>query len=385
MKLNVERLYLDYNATSPLSQSVLDWLRSGDLLFANPASQHSSGKASRKIINETRAQIFQTFNKTEKETQLYFHSGATEAISTFAYSFSEWARVNHRKFIICYSKLDHPAVSSLAEKYPSFELKVTKDLVYDHGFNLNQIKELKAADPELIILYHHLWVHNETGIISELKALEEFKNIPDLYLHIDAVQAPGKIVDWKKLSVGDIFSFSTHKFGSLKGLGFSFYPKSMPFIPMITGGGQQSSRSGTENALGIKTISLALNDLNAVDVASNSRMRTQLVDFMKQQLVGVGEVISKSGELQNSNTIYFYLNALSSDIALALFDLSGLMISAGSACSSGAAKSSPLLLHMGLDKVSKNGLRLSFGFSLTETELSLIQSRFSAVIAKLKQ
>lgn len=383
MKLNVECLYLDYNATSPPSSSVLDWLKGGDLLFANPASQHSSGKSSRKVINETRAQIYKTFDKNEKETQLFFHSGATEAMSTFAYSFNELARAQNRKFLICYSKLDHPAVTSLAEKYPSLELTITKDLRYDHQANLKKIKEHKAADSELIILYHHLWVHNETGIVSELSGLEEFKKIPDLYLHVDAVQAPGKITDWRKLSVGDIFSFSTHKFGSFKGLGFSFYPKTMPFYPMITGGTQQSSRSGTENALGVKTIALAMKDLEQVDVAKNSEMRTKLEAFMRQELNGVGEVISSPSQ-QSSNTIYFYLNTLSSDIALALFDLSGLMISAGSACSSGAAKASPLLLHLGLDKVAKNGLRLSFGFTLSTEELSLIQTRFRTVINKLK-
>lgn len=335
------------------------------------------------MINETRAQIYKTFEKNEKETQLFFHSGATEALSTFAYSFNELARTQNRKFLICYSKLDHPAVTSLAEKYPSLELTITKDLTYDHSGNLKKIKELKAADPELIILYHHLWVHNETGIVSALSHLEDFKKIPDLYLHVDSVQAPGKIPDWRKLSVGDIFSFSTHKFGSLKGLGFSFYPKSMPFYPMISGGGQQSSRSGTENALGIKTIALAMKDLEHVDVAKNCEMRTKLETFMRQELNGVGEIISSPTQ-QNSNTIYFYLNTLTSDIALALFDLSGLMISAGSACSSGAAKSSPLLLHLGLDKVAKNGLRLSFGFSLSAEELSLIQARFTTVINKLK-
>lgn len=387
--MNVERLYLDYNATSPLSHSVLDWLRSGDLLFANPASQHTSGKASRKLINETRAQIFSTFSKNEKDTTLFFHSGATEGFSTFAYSFSEWARVSKRKLLICYSQLDHPAVTSLSERYFGehtnfFELKIDQNLEYDHAHNLKSIQACKSADPQLIILYHHLWVHNETGVVAELDELKPFKEISDLFVHVDAVQAPGKIPNWKDLMVGDIFTFSPHKFGALKGLGFSFFPKSMPFYPLITGGSQQIARSGTENALGIKSIALALKDLELVNVAENIKNRIALEVFLQAQLVGLGEVISTKGRVHNSNTIYFYLNQLSSDIALALFDLSGLMISAGSACSSGAARPSALLRHLGLDLVAKNGLRLSFAFALSGEELELIKARLKVVIDKLR-
>lgn len=390
MKLNVERLYLDYNATSPLSHSVLDWLRSGDLLFANPASQHSSGKASRKSINETRAQVFKTFGKSENDSKLFFHSGATEGVMSFAYSFSEWARIDQRDLLICYSGIDHPAVTSLSERYfgpqtSFFELKLSQNLEYDHGANLKALLDKKAQNPTLIILYHHLWVHNETGIASPLTDLEAFKKIPDLYVHVDAVQAPGKIPDWKSLTVGDIFTYSAHKFGSLKGIGFSFFPKSLKFYPLISGGGQQSSlRSGTENPQGAKSIALALSDLEKVDVSRVMKLRQKLEEFMSAALKDLGGVISARSQHRNSNTIYFYLNDLSSDIALALFDLNGLMISAGSACSSGAAKTSAIMNHLGFVKEAKNGLRISFSFDLSESELEEIIKRLKVTFSKLK-
>jgi cysteine desulfurase len=387
LKLNVDRLYLDYNATSPLSHSVLDWVKSGDLLFANPASQHSSGKASRKIINETRALVFKTFGKAESDTKLFFHSGATEAMMTFAYSFSEWARLHKREVLICYSKIDHPAVTSLSERYfgehvEFMELSIDQKLEYQHELNLSRLIEKKKEKPHLVILYHHLWVHNETGLVSPLTELERFKSIPDLFLHVDAVQAPGKIVNWRELLVGDIFSFSAHKFGAFKGLGFSFFKKDMPFAPFLTGGGQQQGlRSGTENPQAVMSLSLALKDLVQVDVKKNSLQRQQLESFLKKELAGLGEVITHPE--QNSNTIYFYLNSLSSDIALALFDLEGMEISAGSACSSGAAKASIILTHMGLHSVAKNGLRLSFGFELSDQEREKIQQRLERVLQKL--
>lgn len=386
--MNLERLYLDYNATSPLSQSVLDWLKSGEVIFANPSSQHSDGKASRKSINEARALLYKTFNMSEKDNKLFFHSGATEAIHTLAYSFSETARLSGKDLLICYSKVDHPAVVSLEEKYfgphvKFFELKRDKHLHYLHSENAEVLKDKKDNNPDLMILYHHLWVHNETGQVSPLTELNVFKNIPDLFIHVDAVQAPGKIPEWKELLVGDAFSFSAHKFGALKGIGFSFLKSDIPFHPLISGGAQQGNlRSGTENTQGVKSVALALSDLIKVDVAKNTKARERLVKFMRSQLEGIGSVVDDKN--MASNTIYFYLQDLSSDIALALFDINGLEISAGSACSSGAAKPSAVLLQMGLNSTAKNGLRLSMGFAVNEETLNKVESRLESVFNKLR-
>jgi cysteine desulfurase len=387
--VNFERLYLDYNATSPLSQSVHHWLKSGDLLFGNPSSQHSSGKSARKSINESRAFIFKTFNKSEKDTKLFFHSGATEAFHTFAHSFSEMARLQGRDLLICFSRLDHPAVTSLEEKFfgshvKFFELQRDKDLNYFHESNFEALKDKKENNPDLIILYHHLWVHNETGQISPLDELNRFKSLSDLYIHVDSVQAPGKILDWRDLKVGDIWSFSSHKFGSLKGMGFSLFQKEIDFHPLMMGGSQQASlRSGTENVLGVKSISLALGDLEKVDIKNTSFLRSRLEKFMKSALAEMGDIVT--GNLVASNTIYFYLNECSSDIALALFDLHGLEISAGSACSSGAAKPSPVLVQKGLHHVSKNGLRMSLPLNVSEEEIQKIEERLLVIFKRLRK
>jgi cysteine desulfurase len=388
--VDLYRLYLDYNATSPLSESVLNWLKSGDFLFANSASQHSVGKASRKMINESRSQIYETFKRSDKETHLFFHSGATEGMMSFAYSFSEWARITGKELLICYSKIDHPAVTMLCERYfgahvKFLELQMTQNLAYDHVNNLKVIQDKKDNNPELLILYHHLWVHNETGIVSPLEELIPFKKIADLYVHVDAVQAPGKIPEWNKLSHGDIFTFSAHKFGALKGIGFSFLSSKISYSPLISGGAQQGGlRSGTENIQGVKSLSLALKDLELVNVKETIEKRTSLESFLEEELNGIGGVISKLSTSRNSNTIYFYLNDLSSDIALALFDVNGLMISAGSACSSGAAKASVIMNHLGYKTEAKNGLRISLAFNLSLKELEEIKSRLKITFEKLK-
>lgn len=386
----VDRIYLDFNATSPLSQSVQNWLKSGEFHFENPSSQHSGGKASRKIINESREKVFKAFGLNEKDTRLFFHSGATEGMNTLARSFAEEARLTGKDLLICYSRIDHPAVSSLEENYLGphvkyLELKRGSDLFYDHSENHRVLLDKKENNPDLIILVHHLWVHNETGHVSPLEELSQLKKIPDLYIHVDAVQAPGKIARWNELSEGDAWTFSGHKFGSLKGIGFTFLKKSIPFHPVITGGGQQGNlRSGTENPMGVHSVALALHDLSQVDIKRLHSLREKLLKFLEKELQGIGEVISSSHEKMNANTIYFYLNKLTSDVSLALFDLHGVMISAGSACQSGAAKSSEVLLHLHKGQTAKNGLRLSYGFHFSEEDLNSLMGKLSPIFNKLR-
>lgn len=385
----LDRIYLDYNATSPLSQSVTSWLKSGDFLFANPSSQHSFGKASRKQINEAREFLYTTFNVTERECRLFFHSGATEAFITFAYSFAEEARLHGKELLVCYSQIDHPAVTTLTERYfgshvKFFELKRNQKLEYDHKANFEALKDRKENNPDLVILYHHLWVHNETGFISPLEALTPFKRIPDLYIHVDAVQSPGKIPEWQNLNIGDMWSYSAHKFGAFKGTGLTFMRIDVPYHPLFTGGGQQLRlRSGTENPMSTKIIALALEDVLKVDIQATTRQRNLLEAFLTKEMAGIGTVVD--APLKASNTIYFYLHNLSSDIALALFDLEGLMISAGSACMSGTARASTLLTHMGLSDVAKNGLRISLPFTLQPSDREQIEAKLLKVFAKLRQ
>ncbi len=306
-----------------------------------------------------------------------------------AHSFAEWARLTGKELLICFSKVDHPAVATLAERYfgphvKFFELKRDKELRYLHSENAEALKDKRDNNPELLILYHHLWVHNETGQVSPLNELKILKTISDLYIHVDAVQAPAKIADWNELSLGDAWTFSGHKFGAMKGVGFTFLNKNLPFHPLISGGGQQQGqRSGTENTMGVKSVELALLALKSVDISRTQKVKSALETFLKEELKGIGQVLSTSLP-QNSNTIYFYFNKVASDVALALFDLNGLEISTGSACSSGAAKDSVVLLQMGLKDVAKNGLRLSIAYDVDPGILSEYQERLKKVLSKLK-
>ena len=222
-------------------------------------------------------------------------------------------------------------------------------------------------------------------MVSPLEDIKLLKAIPDLFIHVDGVQAIGKTPNWTKLNEGDFWTFSGHKFGSLKGIGFTLMKKSSPFYPLIIGGGQQQGmRSGTENPIAAKSLHLALQDIKKIDIKKNADLCTELATFMRAQLLELGALLLPPAQFASSNTIYFYLDKLSSDIALALFDLHGIEISAGSACSSGAAKSSDVLLHMGLTEVARNGLRLSLPYNLNSSDLEKIKGQLKVIFGKLK-
>jgi cysteine desulfurase len=134
----------------------------------------------------------------------------------------------------------------------------------------------------------------------------------------------------------------------------------------------------------VKSIVLALEDLDRIDISKTYRYREELENFLAEKLRGIGGILSDRSSKRNSNTIYFYFNDFPSDVTLAIFDLNGLQISAGSACSSGAAKDSLVMRQAGLDKQARNGLRISLPFSSSQIELESIKEKLSLIIARLK-
>lgn len=361
---------------------------SGDFVFANPASQHTDGKQSRKIINQAKSFLFDFFHLKETQFSLYFHSGATEGLNTITHHFVLKAEKEKRPLILAYAQGDHPAVVETcrnAHSAISFILKRNQNGDYLHDENFLELKRLKEEHPSALVLYHHLWLHNEIGVVSPLNEILRFKEIPDLFISVDAVQTVGKFHQYRDLRPEiDFYTYSAHKFGALKGIGFSFIHSSIQLTPLILGGGQQSRlRSGTENVMGVHSIKLALEDMKSFDLAQVGEFKEKLIEHFREWLKDKGALVGDKCLHPSLNTIYFYLNNLSSDIALAMFDISGIEISAGSACSSGAAKESEILLSLNLKKAAKNGLRLSLGPTFSQADYDWLTSRLDDLFARI--
>lgn len=373
----MDRIYLDTNATSPLAPAVKSWLVEGDFIFANPASQHSSGKKSAFALDEVRDFLFELYSLNPKDFDLYFHSGATEAVNTFALSGSKLADA-----LFVYAPTDHACVREQHSRYSQtclLQVDSEGDLLLEES--IAEIKKQKSKN----IFLNFTWVHNETGVVWPLSLAEKLKEATGAIVHVDAPQSIAKVKDWTTLSsLLDMYSFSSHKCGAFKNHGWSFVRKKS-LTPVMLGGGQQALRSGTENTMAAMGLKLALEEIKDKWSYLNSEtLINEIRSFLDSSLKNVGARVSSQAERLNTNTILFYFLSQPSDQTLPLFDMAGLELSSGAACSSGAAKESHVLKALGIEKCAKNALRLSLNWDFSSQDWEILRPRLSQVIEKIK-
>lgn len=373
----MDRIYLDTNATSPLAPALKAWLAKGDFLFANPASQHGSGKKSAFALDEARDFLFELYSLQSKDFDLYFHSGATEAVNTF---FISGAKACDALFV--YAPTDHACVREQHSRYPQtclLKIDSQGDLLLEES--IHEIRKFKRKK----IYLNFTWVHNETGVVWPLHLAEKLKEATGAIVHVDAPQSIAKVEDWTNLSSKlDMYSFSSHKCGAFKNHGWSFVRKKS-LAPLILGGGQQNLRSGTENTMAAIGLKLALEEIkNKWSCVESEKLITQIRSFLDDALRGSGARVSSCANVLNTNTILFYFHSQPSDQTLPLFDMAGLEISSGAACSSGAAKESHVLKALGIEQSAKNALRLSLNWDFSSQDWEFLHPRLSQVIEKIK-
>jgi cysteine desulfurase len=374
MITNDSRIYLDYNATSPLTNNVKRLLVSGDFLFANPSSQHGRGKKANKMVNQTTDFLLDFFHLPKKEFKLFYHSGATEAINTFFHLTENDA--------LLYFVSDHPCVHSVGKHLKSRgvhveQLDIKNDGQFDYDSVLEKIKTLSLTKKNVWLNFTYM--HNETGVHWDLSLASKLKSQSDVKIHVDAVQVVGKVFQGTHLDRSvDAYTFSGHKFGALKGIGFSFYKTQTIVFPLLLGGGQQGGlRSGTVNTHGIQSIyaSLKDRDLNE-EYKQLKKLKDKIIlELAKNEKL---EVITN----QSSNTICILHESMKADIMLVHFDMAGLDVSSGSACSAGSVEPSSTLLAMGKNEKAANNIRLSIGFNSLREEENLLKS-LKIVIEKI--
>ncbi len=361
----MNQIYCDYNATSPLADSVKEYLAKGDFFFANPSSVHSMGKAAAFSIFQVSEYLKKTFSLPEHE--LFYHSGATEGVNTVLRNFDH----------LFYFSSDHPCVTELSSELDSTELKIGANGFFDKEEIIEKIKKVEGR-----VILNFTWVHNETGIVWDLSTAQEIKERTGCFIHVDAAQVIGKVRNFTKLnSFLDFYTFSAHKFGAMKAVGFTFYNKHSSLRPLLFGGGQQKNlRSGTLNAPGIKSIELALTEViehfNPEEIERKKNfIERELKALSKEEIVILGE-----GSSRNLNTINFLFKKEKADIVLSALDMNGIAAGSGSACSSASVKKSQTLIDMGYEKFAHHGIRISFGANFDEI---LIAERLKKTFASL--
>ena len=367
-------IYLDNNATTAVAPRVLEamepWLRGG---FGNPSSGYRLGRAAGSAIDTARGQMAVLAGCQPDEW--VFTSGGTESINTAFYSALALDRAKRH---IVTSAVEHSATLRICEHLAGEGFEITR-LPVDHLGQID-LADLAAAIRPDTALVSLLWANNETGVVWPLQKIAAAVQKTNAVLHIDAVQAFGKIpLRLEGLGI-HFMSFSGHKLHAPKGIGGLYASRRVPFTPLFRGTQENARRGGTQNVAGIVAFGKAA---ELVSSPFDPALRDHLESTLLAKIPGASVNGDRTHRLPNTTNLSFA--GIESEAALILLDERGVCCSAGSSCATGSGKPSHVLKAMGLtDAQAKSSLRLSLSRLTTSAEIDRACEILPAVIAKLR-
>ncbi len=381
-KLN--RIYLDYAATTPMAQEAIEAMMPFlQEEFGNPSSIHRFGQQAEAALEECRETLAHHLNCSVEE--IVFTSGGTEsdnlALRGCAIARKEKNGANH----ILISAVEHHAVSHTAEQ-----------LARHFGFELEilEVDSKGVVSPELVrerirpntALVSIIYANNEIGTINQISEIGKICREKGVPFHSDAVQATAYLsLDVEDLEV-DLLSIGAHKFYGPKGIGALYIRKGTPILPTQTGGGQEwGLRSGTQNIPYIVAMSAALRFVQQHQKQWNSTLpilRDWLIDRVLDHIPNSALTGHRSQRLPNHASFVF--KGIDSQKLLTLLDVDGFACSSGSACKTGNPAPSEVLLALGLSKdLALSSLRVTLGKDTTSEHLELFFDRLKSNLEKL--
>ncbi|MDA4847797.1 cysteine desulfurase family protein [Hoeflea poritis] len=380
--MSKSRLYMDYNATAPLLPAARSAMDAALDLVGNPSSVHAEGRAARALIDKARRQVAQLTGASSGG--VIFTSGATEAAATVLTPQFKMGRSDLRIAHLHVLATEHPCMLCGGRFSPDCVTRVPVD---GEGIvDLDDLaRQLRAHDRSTgLAMVAIQFANNETGVVQPIKETAAIAKEHGAILVVDAVQAAGRLtIDIEALGA-DFLLLSSHKIGGPKGAGALICAgEIMMPSPLIPGGGQEKGhRSGTENPAAIAgfgaAAALALNELD-----ENARRLAELRDSLEAGIrAGAADyVIHGADSPRLANTTFFSLPGLKAETAQIAFDLEGVAVSAGSACSSGKVGPSHVLQAMGKD-ANLGGIRVSIGHATTAEDVDRFLTVFDKINAK---
>lgn len=374
------RAYLDYNASAPLLPEARAAMLAVLDVSANPSSIHASGRNARRVVEEARRDIAALVNT--KPDHVVFTSGATEAASTLLTPDWRMGRAALRMSKLYVSVADHPCLLNGGRFAPERVMRIGVDA--DGVCDLAALEAaLQAHDREegLPLVAIHL-ANNETGVIQPVAEIGSIVKAAGGVLVLDAVQAAGRIALDLSAGLADYLILSAHKIGGPAGVGaFVAASDLMMPAPLLTGGGQEKGhRAGTENLSGIAGFGAAAR------VARENVGSTGDILAMRDRIEATILSLAPDAEIfgyeapRLANTTFVAIPGLKAETAQIGFDLAGVAVSAGSACSSGRVGPSHVLKAMGRD--GEGGLRVSIGRATTSKDIERFASALSQILAR---
>lgn len=353
------RVYLDWNATTPLRPEARAAMVAAFDLLGNPSSVHAEGREARRLVEEARAELALAVGAVPRN--VVFTSAGTEA-NALALSPGLRGPPGGPVERLLVSAVEHASVLA-GGRFPGATIgliRVTRSGVVD----LEHLRaQLKNGPPALVSV---MAANNETGALQPVAEVAGIVHEAGSLLHVDAIQALGKIpFDIKAIGV-DLATFSAHKIGGPKGVGALVVAEGIVGLePVLRGGGQElNRRAGTENVAGIAGFGAAVKAALQALREDAERMAT-LRSRLENGIRGIAGATIFSDDVERlPNTVLFTAPGLKAETAVIGFDLDGVAVSSGSACSSGKVQPSHVLSAMGYDPVvSQGAVRLSLGWS----------------------
>ena len=374
-----DRVYLDWNATTPLRDEARRAMHGALDLPGNASSVHAEGREARRWIEAARAAVASAVGAVPRN--VVFTSGGTEANAlALAPGLKPDGAPAVERLIV--SAIEHASVLSGGRFAHNaiVRLKVTRDGVVD----LDHLRDLvRGGSPALVSI---MLANNETGAIQPIAEAAEIVRAGGGLLHVDAVQALGKIpIDMRALGA-DLLTLSAHKLGGPKGVGVLVLSEGLTGPePLLRGGGQElSRRAGTENVAGIAGFGAAVTAATANLEVDADRIRA-LRERLEKGLRQTPNMLIFSGSTERlPNTTLFTVPGLRPETAVIGFDLAGIAVSSGSACSSGKVQPSHVLQAMGLDpEIAQGAVRLSMGWSTQDADVDLCLEAWRSLAGRL--
>lgn len=372
------RAYLDYNASAPLIPEAREAMIAALDLAANPSSVHAEGRAARRLIENARRDVASLVNA--RAEHVVFTSGATEAASTLLTPDWQMGRGTVRMSRLYVCEADHPCLLN-GGRFPAAQVTrigVDADGIADLAQLTAALAAHDKADGLPLVAIHA--ANNETGVLQPIEAIAAIVKAAGGILVVDAVQAAGRISIDMSAPYADYLILSSHKIGGPKGVGAIVAAADLMMPkPLINGGGQEKGhRGGTENLAAIAGFGAAarealagLNDVNAL-----AHHRDEVEAIIKT-LVPDAEIFG-TGAPRLANTTFFAIPGVKAETAQIAFDLAGVALSAGSACSSGKVGPSHVLKAMGYGD-SLGALRVSIGHATSAGDIDLFRTALAGI------
>jgi cysteine desulfurase len=380
----VDRAYLDWNATAPMREEARCAFADALGAIGNPSSVHAEGRAARRLVEGARAQVAELVG--DEPGNVIFAGSGTEANALALTPAIETQFEKRPREKLLMSAIEHPSVRVGGR----FSKSAIEDIpaMPDGRVNLAALAAALAGVSRPLVSI--MLANNETGIIQPIAEAAAIVHAAGGLLHVDAVQAAGRVPCDITALGADLLTLSAHKIGGLKGVGALVRAREDIHFPdpLIRGGGQErGARAGTENVPGIAAFGAAAVVARAEFAGEAARMlplRQKLEEAVRA--VAPETVVFGAEVPRLPNTTLFAVSGVRAETAIIALDLEGVAVSSGAACSSGKVQPSHVLEAMGFPPaLTRAAIRVSFGWSTTESDIERFQNAWRKVLPALSK